>query len=147
MTHNDHDPLATQAGALYPKDFVVAIVADAETAEHASSALEESGWAAADIYRLSGPALLDYHEHRSQAQNLVERLAVFLASDEKLVLAQYLDEARRGRHFLFVYAPELVRAQHVAQVVEPFQPLAMYHYGDHTMAELLSPSGRRDPEL
>ena len=124
----------------------MAIVADAEVAERASRALQEAGWAATDIHHLSGQALLDYHEHRSQTQNMVERLAVFLASDEKLVLAQYLDEARRGRHFLFVHAPEQEQARQVASVVEPFQPLAMYHYGEYTMAELLSPSLRENTE-
>ena len=140
MPEEKRDPFGTQAGRLYPTGYVGAIVADAGAAERAAAALREAGWAAADVVHLTDSALLNLHERQEQGQNPVERLAAFFASDERLADERYVEEARLGRHVLFVRALEPERARQVANLLEPFQPLALYHYGDNTMTELMHPS-------
>jgi hypothetical protein len=131
---------------LYPTGYVGAIVADARAAEGAEAALREACWAAEDVVHLADSALLDLHERQEQGQSPVERLAAFFASDERLAEERYVDEARLGRHVLFVRAPEPERAREVAKILEPYEPIALFHYGDNTMTELMNPSVPEETE-
>ncbi len=137
MTSERDEPLTTHWGTLYPKDHVVAVVTDQETVATARAGLEKAGWARDEVETLSGPAFLEQHAAMEEQQNVVERMGAMFASDERLLRDQYVDEAKRGRHFLFIRAETSERAHRAVEVIEPLRPTAVHHFGEHAMTELL----------
>ena len=143
---DEANPLATHFGTLYPTGYAVAAVADGDAARVAAEALQQGGWAAADVTVLSGQDLLAQQAQQVAQQNPLQRLAGFFASDEARNVEQYRDLARQGAWFIFVKAANDAEATRVGAVLQPYDPLAMHHYGENTTADILQPGTPRERE-
>src|SRR6266568_4897662 len=118
-THAEHDPKLstetnpirppTQAGVLYPKDDIVAVIADHAEAEKTVQALMDAGFPSGDIDLLEGEQVLQLERDFQESKTLAGRVATFISfimSDAGAYQQEYVDEAAKGHHILVVHAPE-----------------------------------------
>jgi hypothetical protein len=145
MSHDDSGPLATMLGTYYPKDYLVAVLPDAGAAERATAALGEAGWGAGEIETWSGEFVLATYERRQAHRGVMERLGAALASDERIAVDQYIEEARQGRHFVTVRTPEDAQADRAAEILARHGAYGMRHYGANTLREIVQPVSEQTP--
>jgi hypothetical protein len=131
-------PLATMLGTYYPKNYVVAVLPDAESANQSIAALRKAGWGDGEIEHYTGDFVLAHHAAQEEQRGLLETIGSAFASDERVAYDQYLDEAKRGRHFITVFAPTLDHAHKVRDVLATSGAFGMRHYGDLEMTDLLT---------
>jgi hypothetical protein len=150
-THAEHDPTRsteetpihppTSFGVVYPKDDIIAVIADHAEAERAVQALQDAGIPADDIDLLEGKQLLEIERDLQARQTLagrVGRLLSFLTSDEGAYQQQYVDEATKGHHILVVHAPESDVVERVQNVLVAHHARHARRYGALTVTDLIS---------
>jgi hypothetical protein len=145
MSHEESGPLATMLGTYYPKDYLVAVLPDAGAAERTVAALREAGWGDAEVETWSGDVVIAMQEQRQAHRSLMERLGAALASDERMAVDQYIEEARQGRHFVTVRAPEEAQADRAAEILARHGAYGMRHYGANTLREIAQPVDEQTP--
>ncbi|MDQ3699466.1 MAG: hypothetical protein M3442_00925 [Chloroflexota bacterium] len=137
-------PTGVAFGTYYPKGYVVAVVDSAEMAEQAASELRSGGFTEGDVRTYSGQTVVENHEQFLRQRNVLQRIGSAFASDEKEAVDEYIEEARRGRHFITVHAPEEEHMERARQVLAPKGAYKMRHYGPSVMTDLSShPSSGR----
>jgi hypothetical protein len=126
-------------GNAYPRDDVVAVVDDRESAQRAVRALIEAGLPEDDVDLLDGPTVAEasrsFEEHRGRLQ----RFEVWLSSafsDDAAYARAYVLEAERGHHLVIAHAqrPEVV--ERVRQVLRAHGAHSMRHYEALTVTDL-----------
>jgi hypothetical protein len=127
--------LANAWGRYYPKGWVVAVIHERAQAEQAAEELRAAGFADEDVRLFSGEEVLELDRAFNEQRSLGQRLGALLPSDEGAAQQEYLEEARRGHHFVLVHAsgPETERAR---SVLASHRAHAMRHYGDLAITDL-----------
>lgn len=120
-------------GHYYPKGWVVAVIHERAEAERAAEALRTAGFADEDVRLFSGREVLELDRAFDEQRSIGQRLGGLLSSDEAAAQQEYLDEARRGRHFVLVHASGPERA---GAILASHEAHAMRHYGDLAITDL-----------
>jgi hypothetical protein len=128
-------PLANHFGTYYPTGYVVAVL-EPEAVAGAVDALHAGPCAPDEVRPFSGQEVLDIAAAVERTQSPLQRLEAALASDEGEAQSEYLDEARRGRSFLVVHAPDTGQAERVSRVLAAHGARRMRHYGPLVMTDL-----------
>jgi hypothetical protein len=136
MVEEQHGPLSRMFGTFYPKDYLVAVLESDEAAAGAVQALRQGGWGADDARAFPPSVVLANHEAYLAQRGPLETLAATFASDEKIALDQYIDEAKRGRHFVTAHAESAERAEQAADILAGFGAFGMRHYGEAMLREI-----------
>lgn len=131
-------PLGVSFGTYYPKGYIVAVVDSAETAEQGAAELRSSGFAEDDVRTYSGQMVVENHEAFLRQRSVLQRIGSAFASDEKETVDEYIEEARRGRHFITVHAPDEDKMERARQVLASKGAYKMHHYGPSVMTDLSS---------
>jgi predicted PhzF superfamily epimerase YddE/YHI9 len=143
-TDRGQGALPTQFGTLYPKGYVIVVVADEAAAGEAQARLRQAGWGIDDVTVVSNREMRARFAQEEASHGALEKLASMLASDERVTQEQYIDLAERGCWFVFVHLPEREQVRQLAQLVEQLPPVAMHHYGANTMSEVLTTTVREE---
>jgi hypothetical protein len=135
MDQRHAGPLANHFGTYYPTGYVVAVL-EPQAVAGAVDALRAGPCAPDEVRPFSGQEVLDLAAGAERAQTPLQRLESALASDEGEAQTEYLDEARRGRSFLVVHAPDAGQTERVRQVLAAHGARQMRHYGRLVMTDL-----------
>lgn len=131
-------PLGVSFGTYYPEGYIVAVVDSAETAELGAAELRSAGFAEDDVRTYSGEWVVENHEAFLRQRSVLQRIGSVFASDEKEAVDEYIEEARRGRHFVTVRASDEEQMERARQVLAAKGAYKMRHYGPSVMTDLSS---------
>lgn len=134
MSGHYEPPPGTLLGIFYPRDFVVAMVADAGDAERVAAALREADFT--DVGVWSGDDVLRNHQQFLERRGLGQRLGSSLASEEKDVMTTYLDSAGRGEHLIQIHLDREGDTERVAAILADHGAHAIHRYGRFTITRL-----------
>jgi hypothetical protein len=136
--HASDGPFGVSFGTYYPEGYIVAAVDSAETAEQAVAELRGAGFTEGDVRTYSGQMVVENHEAFQRQRSVLQRIESAFASDEKEAVDEYIEEARRGRHFITVRAPDEEQIERARQVLAATGAYKMHHYGPSVMTDLSS---------
>jgi hypothetical protein len=137
--HTAPVPPPSDWGLIYPEGNIVAVIDDCTEADRAVQALEAAGIPADDIFLIGGRRALDVMEDFRQHQHALGRIGRAISnlmSDVPRFEQQYLNEARKGHHFLMVRAPSDEVVELVRPVLRAHQAHHVRHYGSLAVEEL-----------
>jgi hypothetical protein len=104
-----------------------------------AAAIRSVGRSADEIVPVTANRYLERHKPDLEGVSAIHRardaLAPFL-SEEHRYAEPYLDWARSGHDFLFVWAPTEEDAREVLRAVEPFEPVSVREYRDLVITDL-----------
>ena len=129
-------PAAMAFGVYYPKGYLVAVVEDEARANAGAADLRAKGFT--EVATWSGEQVLSNHEQLTGQRSVLQRLESLIASDEKEAVEEYLDSARRGRHFVTVLAPSSEEMTSASTILHAHGAYKMHHYGERVMTDLSS---------
>src|ERR1700737_4613778 len=106
-------PPPTLFGNIYPRDDVVAVIDDRESAEQAVRALSDAGLPESDVDLLDGPSVVEASRSFQQLRGRLQRFEAWLSaafSDDAAYARAYVLEAERGHYLVIAHAarPEVV---------------------------------------
>ncbi len=139
MANNSHSGPEALNRSL-PGNHVIGALDRISDAEAAVEALKGAGCPAKDILLVPSETFItDIEQIRRGTSRVRHTIHVFLNStDDGFAADQYLEQARRGRHILHVYAASAKRAEEIARVLGPFRLHILRYYG--TLATIDFPS-------
>ena len=127
MTDQD-PPISARPLAFSPQGFLVAILNDADQAEHAKAALADAGFAQTDLRVYTSQQILDDHQ-RFLAQRTLARRVAGAVTDDPATIELYFGYARQGRSALWVRVPDEADADRAVRRLADHQVLHFRHYG------------------
>jgi hypothetical protein len=133
---SEQDP-APRARPLFfnPQGFLVAIVNDADHAEHARAALAEAGFAETDLRIYTSQQILDSWE-RFQAERSLTQRVVGAVTDDPDTIELYFGYAHQGRSALWVHVPDEADAKRAVRCLADHQVLHFRYYGHNSQQDL-----------
>ena len=129
----------TSFGVFFPKDYLLAVFADARAAERAAAALEVAGFADGDILVVGSDEVIGWHGRFTTDTGLVGRFKEFVARHfpgTGAKLDDVVDHARVGHTFLLAYAPDAARTERAATAIRPVHPTLLRKYNAVTITDL-----------
>jgi hypothetical protein len=129
----------TSFGNAYPRDDVIAVIDDRESAEHAVRALSDAGLPESDVDLLDGPSVVEANRSLQQRRGRLQRLEVWLSSgfsDDAAYARAYALEAERGHYLLIAHAAQPEVVERVSQVLRAHGAHGMRHYEALTITDL-----------
>lgn len=126
-------------GSFYPKNYVLAWVADEATAEQAANALRDAGFGSDDVVVASGEDVVAHDTAAEAAQGFGARLRGLwsrLYTDEAKDADGYVALARAGAAAVLAYAPSDEQTTRAADALKPFDPKVLRKYGAFTTTDL-----------
>lgn len=139
MTSNAYDPNfpMRRSGAIYPRQYVMGVIDDLQEAERAVQAFREAGYAPAHVRLFYSEAIIaharEIAQHRTPWQRLVRVWQ--LGTDEGADTRVCLEEALRGHHTLFVYAPTARQVEQVHSLMVTYHAHHIKHFGTWTITD------------
>jgi hypothetical protein len=132
----DQDPAARDRPLFFnPQGFLVAIVQDADQAEHARAALAEAGFADRDLRVYTSRQILDSWQ-RFQAERSLAQRAVGAVTDDPDTIELYFGYVREGRAALWAHVPDEADADRAVRCLADHQVLHFRHYGHNSQQDL-----------
>jgi hypothetical protein len=133
---SDQDPAARDRPLFFnPQGFLVAILDDADQAEHAKAGLVEAGFAVTDLRVYTSQQILDSWE-RFQAERSLAQRVVGAVTDDPDTIELYIGYAREGRSALWVHVPEDADAKRAIRALADHRVLHIRHYGHDRQDDL-----------
>ena len=133
---SDRDPAAQDRPLFFnPQGFLVAILEDADQAEHARATLAETGFAETDLRVYTSQQILDSWQ-RFQAERSLAQRAVGAVADDPDTIELYFGYAREGRSALWVHVPDEADADRAVRRLVDHQVLHFRHYGHNSQQDL-----------
>jgi hypothetical protein len=129
----------TSLGNIYPRDDVVAVIDDKESAELAVRALSDAGLPDDDVDLLDGPTVVEADQSLRQRGGRLRKFEAWLSaafSDDGDYARTYLQEAQRGHYLVVVHAAEPEVVQRVSQVLHAHRAHTIRHYELLTVTDL-----------
>ena len=129
----------TSLGNPYPRDDVVAVIDDKETAEHAVRALRDAGLPEEDVDILDGPSAVEVSRSFLRGRGRLQKFEAWLStlfSDEASYAETYMLEAERGHYLVFAHAAQPEVVERVSQVLRAYGAHEMRYYALMTVTEL-----------
>jgi hypothetical protein len=144
-SHESHHPprpgestprVPTQLGSFYPEGDIVAVLADADTAEQAKSAMLDAGFPQSDVDVVEGAVATATKREFETQRSVLERLEAFLSSDEDSYAQTYAEAAARGRWLIVVHAPTSEAVERARPILAKFHAEYARHYGSTVVTDL-----------
>jgi hypothetical protein len=133
---SDQDPAARDRPLVFnPQGFLVAILEDADKAEHARAALADAGFADTDLRVHTSQQILDSWD-RFRAERSVTQRVVGAVTDDPDTIERYFGYAREGRAALWVRVPDEADAERAIRRLADHQILHFRHYGHDRQDDL-----------
>jgi hypothetical protein len=133
---SDQDPAARARPLFFnPQGFLVAILDDADQAEHAKVALADAGFADRDLRVYTSQQILDSWERFQAERSLTQRVAGALTDDPDTI-ERYFGYAREGRSALWVHVPDEADAKRAVRSLADHRVLHFRHYGHNSQQDL-----------
>jgi hypothetical protein len=133
---SDQDPAARARPLVFnPQGFLVAILNDADQAEHARAALAEAGFAETDLRVYTSQEILDGWERFLAERSLAQRV-VGAVTDDPDTIELYFGYAREGRCALWVHVPNEADADRVVRCLADHHVLHIRYYGHDRLDDL-----------
>ncbi len=131
----------THSGALYPNNYVIAVIDNPQDAEKAVQTLRDAGYGSEDIRLFRGQELVEMLQEKEQKQGVMDRIAsAFLrGSDDGDDLQKYVEEARKGHSVINVYERKSENANHIRDILAPFHAHTIKHFGTWTITNIQTP--------
>jgi hypothetical protein len=129
----------TSLGIPYPRDDVIAVIDDQESAEQAVRALADAGLPESDVDLLDGPSVVEANHSFQQHRGRLRQLAVWLSSalsDDAAYARGYVLEAERGHYLVIAHAAQPEVVERVSQVLRAHGAHSMRHYESLTITDL-----------
>ena len=126
-------------GSFFPKNYVLAVFADAAAAEEAGAALATAGFSADEIIVAAGADVANHHADVQANQGLFAKLGEKwsrLYTDEAADADALMEIARNGATFVLAYAPDDAKTELATQAVRPFSPNIFRKYDSMKITEL-----------
>lgn len=127
----------TISGAIYPVNYVVAVIDDLWEAQQAAQAFIESG------YDVSNIRLMDSHEalekiHELEAgRNWLQRFfSSFQGTTDETGAAVYKSEAQKGYHILHVHATTSQEVERIRDILEVYHAHTIKYFGPWSVEDL-----------
>lgn len=114
-----------------PQGYLVAILADAEEAQRAETALVEKGFAPQDIKLYTGKQVLENHDLYMGRRSVVSK-AVGAIADDAEGRELYLSYAREDRCAMWVRIPDEGNVPKALRVLADHDYLHTRYYGDES---------------
>jgi hypothetical protein len=129
----------TSLGNIYPRDDVIAVIDDRESAEQAVRALGDAGLPESDVDLVDGPSVVEASRSFEQHRGRLQRFEAWLSSafsDDAAYARAYVLEAERGHYLVIAHAaqPEVVEC--VSRVLRAYGAHDMRHYEWLTVTDL-----------
>jgi hypothetical protein len=133
---SDHDPTARERPLVFnPQGFLVAILEDADHAEHAKTTLADAGFAETDLRAYTSQQILDSWERFQAERSLAQRVAGAV-TDDPATIELYFGYARQGHAALWVHVPEEADAKRAVRALADHQVLHIRYYGHDRQDDL-----------
>ncbi len=119
-------------GAAYPKDYVIAVIDDAQEAQPVMRELEDAGIVAEDIHFFTSREVLESAEDTAVTRSFFSRIAdVFqaVASDDDANVLIYVEEARRGKHIINVLAEKAEQVEMIRNILVKHHARNVKYFG------------------
>jgi hypothetical protein len=129
----------TSLGNPYPRDDVVAMIDDRESAERAVRALRDAGLPEDDVDLLDGPSVVEANRSFRQRRGRLQRLEAWLSSlfsDEAAYATAYVLEGERGHYLVIAHAAQPEVVERISQVLRAHGARDMRHYELLTVTDL-----------
>src|SRR5258708_7461712 len=126
-------------GNVYPRDDIVAVIDDKESAERAVRALSDAGIPEDDVDLLDGPSVVEADRSLRQRRGRFQRLEAWLSSafsDDAGYARGYVLEAERGHYLVIAHAAQPEVVERVSQVLRAHGAHGMRHYELLTVTDL-----------
>jgi hypothetical protein len=131
----DHDPaLADRPLVFQPKGFLVAILADAEEVERATTALRAAGFAARELRAFTPEQILEDYARYVDQKSLPRRVVTTFTDDQE-TLDLYHGHARDGRSALWVHVADDGEANRAIRGLAGCAVLHIRHYGNRSQSD------------
>jgi hypothetical protein len=127
---------AGTTNAWYPKDDLVAIVGDTQTAERTSSALTQVGVAPADIRLWTLPEVEAGFQADQAHRASLERLGADLSPTEIQAAEAYFAALKQGQKVIAVHATQPDQVERAARVLKSRGAQTIRYYGPWSGAGL-----------
>jgi hypothetical protein len=132
---SDRDPApSSRPMAFNPKGFLVAILADADEAERAATALRAAGFTDRKLRTFTGQQMLDDYERYTAQQSLARRVVAALTDDQETI-DLYYGHARDGRAALWVHVIDDDEAARAVRGLAGSATLHIRHYGHREQSD------------
>jgi hypothetical protein len=130
----------TSFGVFYPEKDVVAVIAGSSDTENARQAVIASGIPAERVHALDPDFVLKRAEKAESDESFgdkVGRFLTFIFSDTGRYESEYIEEARKGSHFLLVQDLSEEEAQGIVPILLANHSHLARYYGGSTVADLI----------
>jgi hypothetical protein len=129
-------PPPTSLGNIYPRDDVVAVIDDRESAERAVRALNDAGLPESDVDLLDGPSVAEANRRLGGRLQRLEAWLSTALSDDAAYARAYVLETERGHYLVVAHAPRADVVERVRQVLRAHGAHSMRHYESLTVTDL-----------
>jgi len=129
----------TSLGSPYPRDDIVAVIDDRESAEKAVRALSDAGLPESDMDLLDGPSVVEASRSFQQYRSRLQRLEAWLSSvfsDDAAYARTYVLEAEHGHYLVIAHADQPEVVDRVSRVLRAHGAHGMRHYQSLTVTDL-----------
>jgi hypothetical protein len=133
-TTNEDPDLTSRPMVFNPKCFLVAILPDADEAEHAAAALRDAGFADRKLRIFTSRQMLDDYA-RYTAQPSLPRRVVAALTDDSETIELYYGHARDGCAALWVHVTHDEEANRAIRGLAGCPTLHIRHYGHHRQSD------------
>jgi hypothetical protein len=126
-------------GNIYPRDDVIAVIDDRESAEQAVRALRDAGLSQDDVVLRDGPSVVEASRSFQQHRGRLRAFEAWLSSafsDDAAYARTYLLEAERGHYLVIAHAAKPEVVERVRQVLDAYGAHGMRHYEALTVTDL-----------
>lgn len=126
-------------GSFYPKNYVLAVFADASAAAQAGAALASAGFTTDDIIVADGADVAEHDAHMQAKKGLLAKLGEKwsrLYTDEAEDAEALISIARSGATFVLAYAPDEEKTVLATRVIQPMHPNVFRKYDALKVTEL-----------
>lgn len=128
MTHTFKEG-ASRFGYFYPKNCVVAVMPDAQSAHDAVDALRNRGFSDDELHIWDAPELLGEEPTFTDDRSLLEKVGAAF-SDEETWMKEYREYVSQGQPLLTIYAEDDNRVEAIQPVLEQYGGGKMRYYGN-----------------
>lgn len=134
-----HDPkfLQTFSGAIYPVNYVVAVIDDLWEAQQAAQAFIEAGYDVSDVRLMNSQEALEKIHTLETGRNWLQRfLASFQGTTDETGATVYKFEAQKGHHILHIYANNADEVEKIRDILEVYHAHTIKFFGQWSVEDL-----------
>ncbi len=127
----------TISGALYPRNYVVAVIDDLWEAQMAAQAFLDAGYDVSDIRLMDSHEALQNIDELEAGRNWFQRfLSSFQGTTDETGASVYKSEALRGYHILHVHATTSEEVEKIRDILEVYHAHTIKFFGPWSVEDI-----------